>query len=116
MYLDRLFKMMADTQASDVFISSDAPINMKVNGVVAPVSTLPMDAETVRRVAYEMMSELQAKGSVGVGTAQDAVSGEAVALQQLARKGLHADQGIYNEKFQGVAHVHIGRRSGGGAG
>src|SRR6185369_4527827 len=61
MYLDRLFKMMAETKASDVFISSDAPINMKVNGVVAPVSTKAMDAEAVRRVAYELMSEQQAK-------------------------------------------------------
>jgi twitching motility protein PilU len=61
MYLDRLFKMMADTKASDVFISNDAPISMKVNGVVAPVSTVPMDAETVRRIAYELMSEQQAK-------------------------------------------------------
>ena len=34
MYLDRLFKLMADKQASDLFISCGAPINIKVNGVV----------------------------------------------------------------------------------
>ena len=39
MYLDRLFKLMAEKQASDLFISCGAPINMKVNGVVAPLST-----------------------------------------------------------------------------
>ena len=60
MYLDRLFKLMAETKASDVFLSSDAPISMKVNGVVSPVATVPMDAETVRRVAYELMSPEQA--------------------------------------------------------
>src|SRR5204862_7577672 len=38
-----------------------APINMKVNGVVAPLSDRPMDIDTVRRVAYELMSEEQAK-------------------------------------------------------
>ena len=36
MYLDRLFKLMAEKQASDLFISCGAPINIKVNGVVAP--------------------------------------------------------------------------------
>ena len=60
MYLDRLFRLMAEKQASDLFISCDAPINIKVNGVVAPVSTVPMDAETVRRIAYELMSKEQA--------------------------------------------------------
>ena len=39
MYLDRLFKLMAEKQASDLFISCGAPINIKINGVVAPVST-----------------------------------------------------------------------------
>ena len=60
MYLDRLFRLMAEKQASDIFISCDAPINIKVNGVVAPVSTVPMDAETVRRIAYELMTREQA--------------------------------------------------------
>ena len=39
MYLDRLFKLMAEKQASDLFISCGAPINIKVNGVVSPLST-----------------------------------------------------------------------------
>jgi len=61
MYLDRLFKMMAERQASDLFISCGAPINIKVNGVVSPLSDRPMDLETVRRVAYDLMSEEQAR-------------------------------------------------------
>ena len=61
MYLDRLFKLMAEQQASDLFISCGAPISMKVNGVVAPLTNQPMDIDTVRRVAYELMSEDQAR-------------------------------------------------------
>jgi twitching motility protein PilU len=61
MYLDRLFKLMAEKQASDLFISCGAPINIKVNGVVSPISTQPMDVETVRRIAYELMSKEQAR-------------------------------------------------------
>jgi len=60
MYLDRLFKMMAERHASDLFISCGAPINMKVNGVVGPVFEQRMDMETVRKIAYELMSEEQA--------------------------------------------------------
>ena len=61
MYLDRLFKMMAEKQASDLFISCGAPINIKINGVVSPISTQPMDVEAVRRIAYELMTKDQAR-------------------------------------------------------
>ncbi|HSN46803.1 MAG TPA: PilT/PilU family type 4a pilus ATPase [Casimicrobiaceae bacterium] len=61
MYLDRLFRLMAEKQASDIFISVGAPINIKINGIVHPVSTQPMDTETVRRIAYELMSADQAR-------------------------------------------------------
>ena len=61
MYLDRLFKMMAEKQASDLFISCGAPINIQINGVVAPIATQPMDVETVRRIAYELMTKDQAR-------------------------------------------------------
>jgi twitching motility protein PilU len=61
MYLDRMFKLMSETQASDIFISCGAPINIKINGVVSPLSTQPMDAETVNRIAYELMSKEQAR-------------------------------------------------------
>jgi twitching motility protein PilU len=61
MYLDRLFKLMADKQASDLFVSCGAPINIKINGVVSPISTQPMDVESVRRIAYELMTKDQAR-------------------------------------------------------
>src|SRR5204862_7764731 len=61
MYLDRLFRLMAEKQASDLFISCGAPINIKINGVVSPISTQPMDVETVRRIAYELMCKAQAR-------------------------------------------------------
>src|SRR5438046_7982574 len=61
MYLDRLLKLMAEKQASDLFISCGAPINIKINGVVSAISTQPMDVETVRRVAYELMTKDQAR-------------------------------------------------------
>jgi twitching motility protein PilU len=61
MYLDPYFKLMAERLASDLFITCGAPINIKINGVVAPVTTQRMDVETVRRIAYELMSKEQAR-------------------------------------------------------
>ena len=60
MYLDRLFKLMAEKQASDLFISCGAPINIKIDGTAMPINTQPMEPETVRRIAYEMMNRAQA--------------------------------------------------------
>jgi twitching motility protein PilU len=59
MYLDRLFKLMAERQASDIFITCGAPINIKVNGVVQPLSAQAMEFDTVRRIAYELMNKEQ---------------------------------------------------------
>ncbi|MEP6678527.1 MAG: PilT/PilU family type 4a pilus ATPase [Betaproteobacteria bacterium] len=61
MYLDPYFKLMAEKQASDIFITCGAPINIKINGLVSPVTTQRMDVETVRRIAYELMSKEQAR-------------------------------------------------------
>ena len=61
MYLDPYFKLMAEKQASDIFITCGAPINIKINGVVTPITTQRMDTETVRRIAYELMSKEQAR-------------------------------------------------------
>jgi len=61
MSLDPYFKLMAERLASDIFITCGAPINIKINGVVAPVTTQKMDVETVRRIAYELMNKEQAR-------------------------------------------------------
>ena len=61
MYLDPYFKLVAERLASDLCITCGAPINIKINGVVAPVTTQKMDVETVRRIAYELMSKEQAR-------------------------------------------------------
>ena len=59
MYLDRLFELMAEKQASDLFISCGAPINIKIDGAAMPINAQVMDPETVRKIAYEMMTKPQ---------------------------------------------------------
>ena len=59
MFVTPLFKLMADKQASDMFFTAGAPIQIKINGVVMPVNTQVLDPETVRKICYELMTKEQ---------------------------------------------------------
>jgi len=59
--LKRLFQVMADKKASDIFLSVGAPINIKINGVAMPVNQTVMTAETVQQLLYEVLNERQIK-------------------------------------------------------
>jgi twitching motility protein PilU len=59
MFLDPLFKLMAEKQASDLFFTAGAPIQIKINGVVMPINAQVLDPDAVMKIAYEVMSEDQ---------------------------------------------------------
>lgn len=59
MIVTPLLQLAADKQASDLFFTSGAPINIKIDGMVRPVNAQVLDAAKVKRIAYEMMSEQQ---------------------------------------------------------
>jgi len=59
--MKRLFQVMADKKASDIFMSVGAPINIKINGIAVPVNQAIMTADTVRQLLYEILSESQVK-------------------------------------------------------
>src|SRR5256714_4141417 len=59
--MTRLFQVMADKKASDIFISVGAPINIKINGQAVPVNQTVMTSETVRQLLYEVLNEHQIK-------------------------------------------------------
>jgi twitching motility protein PilU len=59
--MKRLFQVMADKKASDIFLSVGAPINIKINGIAVPVNQAIMTAETVRQLLYEVLNERQVK-------------------------------------------------------
>jgi twitching motility protein PilU len=61
MFVDPLFKLMAEKQASDIFLTVGAPIQIKINGVVMPVNAQVLDPATCKRVCYELMSEAQVR-------------------------------------------------------
>jgi len=59
--MKRLFQIMADKKASDIFLSVGAPINIKINGVAMPVNQTVMTADTVRQLLYEVLTERQVR-------------------------------------------------------
>jgi twitching motility protein PilU len=61
MFLTPLFKLMAEKQASDLFISAGAPVSIKILGIIMPVNQQIIDPETSRKIAYEIMSDKQVK-------------------------------------------------------
>src|SRR3954464_1485443 len=59
--MKRLFQVMSDKKASDIFISVGAPINIKINGQAVPVNQTVMTTDTVKQLLYEVLNEHQIK-------------------------------------------------------
>jgi twitching motility protein PilU len=59
MIITPFLQLAADKQASDLFFSAGAPINIKLNGVVMPINTEKLDSKTIERIAYEIMTPEQ---------------------------------------------------------
>ena len=62
MFLDPLFNLMAEKQASDMFFTAGAPVQIKISGRVMPVNSQILDPAMVKKIAYEVMNEEQIKG------------------------------------------------------
>lgn len=61
MILDKLFQLMSEKQASDIFISAGAPIHIKIQGSTMPVNQQVMLPDMIDKIAYELMSPEQIK-------------------------------------------------------
>ena len=59
--MKRLFQLMAEKKASDIFLSVGAPINIKINGVAMPINQQVMDPGTIVTLLYEVLNEKQKK-------------------------------------------------------
>jgi len=61
MIFDKLFQLMAEKKASDIFVSAGAPIHIKIQGTTVPINQQNMDPETIQRMAYEMLKPEQVR-------------------------------------------------------
>ncbi len=57
--MDRLFQLMAEKKASDIFVSVGSPINIKINGTAVPINQQPMDAPTITGLLREILTDIQ---------------------------------------------------------
>jgi len=55
----RLFEIMAEKKASDIFISAGAPISIKINGVTMPINQQNVTPDSVRGLLAEVLSSRQ---------------------------------------------------------
>ncbi|MCZ4305366.1 PilT/PilU family type 4a pilus ATPase [Zoogloeaceae bacterium G21618-S1] len=59
MILDKLFTLMAEKNASDIFITAGAPIHIKIEGETLPINQQMMEPTMIRRMADEIMAPEQ---------------------------------------------------------
>jgi len=59
MILDKLFQVMADRQASDIFICAGAPIHIKIQGNSVPINQQIMDSAMIEKIAAELLNPEQ---------------------------------------------------------
>jgi len=54
-----LLKLMAEKKASDLFFTSNSPVKIKIEGIIHSINKQVLSAETVRDIAYGLMSAEQ---------------------------------------------------------
>lgn len=59
MAMDRLFRLMVDKSASDLFVGVGAPINLKINGISVPINQQIMTPDTVLSLLGEILTQPQ---------------------------------------------------------
>ncbi|THU02488.1 PilT/PilU family type 4a pilus ATPase [Lampropedia puyangensis] len=70
--MERLLKMMADNKASDLYLSANAPVMVKVRGETLPVNNQLLSSDAPLKLLSEIVSaerieELHATGELNVG-------------------------------------------------
>lgn len=72
MAMERLFQLMKDKKASDMFLAAASPIHIKINGHVLPINQQKMDDVAIRSllsevVAPDQMEELDVRNELNMG-------------------------------------------------
>jgi twitching motility protein PilU len=61
MAMERLFQLMKDKAASDLFLSVNSPIQLKINGNLIPINQQKMDQNQIMTLLKEVVSEEKIK-------------------------------------------------------
>ena len=115
MDISQYFKLMAEKDASDMFLSTGAPISIKMEGVLQPMSEATLTAGECKTIAYSLMDSAQIaefereilRERVKAGIAQARSKGGKHGRPKTA--ALRVDQ-IKKMKRQGLSHSEIARQ------
>ncbi|MCL2875297.1 MAG: PilT/PilU family type 4a pilus ATPase [Betaproteobacteria bacterium] len=61
MVFEKLFMLMAEKKASDIFVTAGTPIHIKIEGQSLPINQQIMEPGMIRNMLFEMMTSEQAK-------------------------------------------------------
>jgi twitching motility protein PilU len=61
MDITHYLKLMVDKNASDLYFSTSAPVNIKIEGVTSSLDDVPLPPGLTKKIAYSLMSESQIK-------------------------------------------------------
>ncbi|MBC7500118.1 MAG: PilT/PilU family type 4a pilus ATPase [Herminiimonas sp.] len=72
MAMDRLFMLMKEKSASDMFLSVNSPIHLKINGNLLPINQQKMDSATIMSllgevVTLDRLQELERDNELNIG-------------------------------------------------
>ena len=76
--MERIFRLMSEKQASDIFLSAHAPVLIKINGQSVPVNSQILPVDGPRNLLAEVvppkrMEELEETGELNMGVALQGV-------------------------------------------
>jgi len=61
MAMDRLFQLMKEKNASDMFFAVGSPVHLKINGLLIPINQQKLDPDNLRTLLAEVCSPAQLK-------------------------------------------------------
>ena len=59
MILKKLFLLMAEKNASDIFVSAGTPLQIKINGATQPVNPQVLSGDDAQRICFEILTPAQ---------------------------------------------------------
>ena len=116
--MQRLFQLMSEKKASDMFMAVGSPINIKIQGTLVPVNQQVMDVATIRTLLEEIikpddfviLTETQelntAVGAPGIGRFR--VSVFLPARRPLGGSALHPERNSRDRDAGAAAHAAVG--------
>ena len=71
--MEKILRLMAEQKASDVYMSANAPITIKTNGVCVPVNTQPLPTDGALQLLSEVITPEQVQELKNTGELNVAV-------------------------------------------